>query len=124
MQKFLTKIPFGLRKVHSTQHTLFELLQAWQGELDKSENSGVTLMELSKSYDCIPHNSLIAKVVAYSWDQIILNMKSDDLNNRKKEIGIASSFSSWYDNITGILRINFRSFTFNVFINYYQMGNP
>ena len=33
---FLSQILLGFRKAHSTQHTLFRLLQAWQRKLDES----------------------------------------------------------------------------------------
>ena len=56
MQKFLNKILCGFRQAHSTQHTLFRLLQAWQKELDNSGNVGTILMDLSKSHDCITHD--------------------------------------------------------------------
>ena len=32
--KFLNEAPCGFRKAHSTQHTLFKLLQSWQKLLD------------------------------------------------------------------------------------------
>ena len=39
MNKFLNELLCGFRKVHSTQHALFKLLQAWQKELDNSGSS-------------------------------------------------------------------------------------
>ena len=59
MQKFLDKILCGFRKADSTQHALFWLLQALQKELDNSGNVGTFVMDLSKAYDCIPHDLLI-----------------------------------------------------------------
>ena len=65
MQKFLNKILCGFRKAHSTHNTLFRLLQAWQKELDNSDNVGTILMELSIACGCIPHDLLIAKLEEY-----------------------------------------------------------
>ena len=102
MQIFLNKILCGFRKAHSTQHALFRLLQAWGKELDNSGNVGTILMDLSKAYDCIPHDLLIAKLEAYGLDKISLNILFDYLNNRKQRTKIGCSFSSWHDIITGI----------------------
>ena len=55
----------GFRKEHSTQHALFRLLTSWQDSLDKGEIVGTVLMDLSKVYDYLPHDLLIAKLEAY-----------------------------------------------------------
>ena len=57
----------GFRKGHSTQHALFRLLTSWQESLDKDEIVGTVLMDLSKVYDCLPHDLLIAKLEAYAY---------------------------------------------------------
>ena len=51
LDKYLNSLLCGFRKVHSSQHALFKLLQAWQEELDKSGFVGAILMDLSKAYD-------------------------------------------------------------------------
>ena len=63
-ETFLNKLLCGFRKAHSTQHALFRLLQKWQKELDSSGIVGTILMDLSKVYDCLPHDLVIAKLKA------------------------------------------------------------
>ena len=64
------KLLCGFRKAHSTQHTLFRLLQKWQKELDPSGIVGPILMNLFKAYDCLPHELTIAKLEAYRFDSL------------------------------------------------------
>ena len=51
------------------KHALFKLLQAWQEELDKSGFVETILMYLSKTYDSLPRDLLVAKFEAYSIDK-------------------------------------------------------
>ena len=67
-ESFLNHVLCGFRKAHSTQHALFKLLQSWQKELDNGGFVGTILMDLSKAYDCIPHELLIAKLKCYGLD--------------------------------------------------------
>ena len=66
LDKYLNSLLCGFRKAHSSQHALFKLLQAWQEELDKSGFVGTILMDLSKAYDSLPHDLLVAKFEA-TW---------------------------------------------------------
>ena len=63
---------------------------------------GTIVMELSKAYDCIPHDLLIAKLEMYDLAKISLNILFDYVNNRKQRTKIGCSFSSWYDIIAEI----------------------
>ena len=60
----------GFRKAYSTQHALFKSLQLWQKELDEKGMVTTVLMDLSKAYDCIPHDLLIAKLNTYGIDSV------------------------------------------------------
>ena len=87
----------GFRKVHNTQHTLFELLQSWQKELNANGMVPTVLMDLSKAYDRIPHDLLIAKLNAYNVDSVWLLLISDYLSRYTKRTKIGSSYSPWRD---------------------------
>ena len=65
MENFLNRLLCGFRKAHSTQHVLFRLIQSWHKELDESGFVGTILMDLSKAYDCLPHDLMVAKLEAY-----------------------------------------------------------
>ena len=62
MHDKFNKLLCGFRKQHSTQHALLNLLQNWQTNLDKNKVIGTILMDLSKAYDTLSHELLIAKL--------------------------------------------------------------
>ena len=64
----LSKWECGFRKGFSTQHCLLVMTEKWRKCLDKVSISGDILTDLSKAFDCILHDLLVAKLSAYSFD--------------------------------------------------------
>ena len=52
-------------------------------------------MDLSRTYDCLPHDLLIAKLEAYGLEKPSLNLVNDYLSFRKQRSKIGSSCSDW-----------------------------
>ena len=48
------------KKNYNTQHVMIRLLEEWRENLDKSYATGGVLMDLSKAFDCAPHDLLLA----------------------------------------------------------------
>ena len=93
LEKYLNILLCGFGKAYSTQHALLKLLQAWQEELDKSGFVGTVVMDLSKAYNCLPHDLLVANFEAYGIDKTGLNL-IHYLSNRKQRTKINSSYSN------------------------------
>ena len=62
----------------------------------------VVLSYLSKAFDCIPHQLLIAKLSAYGFDMKSLPFISAYLKNRKQKTKIGSSFSECLNILFGV----------------------
>ena len=59
-------------------------------------------MDLSKAYDCIPHDLIIAKLHAYGLNMNALYLLHSYLTNRKQKVKVNESFSEWINMIIGI----------------------
>ena len=75
-------------------------------------------MVLSKAYDCLSHDLLIAKLEAYGLDVGSLNFLLDYLSLRKHRTKVGSSFSKWSEICRGIPQGSILGLLlFNIFIN-------
>ena len=75
-------------------------------------------MDLSKTYDCLPHDLIIAKLQAYGHDTNSLRFIFDYLSSRKQRTKMGSTYSNW----SKILRVIPQGsilgpLLFNIFIN-------
>ena len=57
--------------------------------------SGILLTNLTKAFDCISHKLLIAKLNAYRFSEIRLNLVYDYQSGRKQRTKVIESFSFW-----------------------------
>ena len=62
--------------------------------LDNKEYCGLLLTDLSKAFDCVKHDLLIAKMHAYNSDYNVLALIHSYLSEHKQRTKIYSSFSS------------------------------
>ena len=94
--QFLSKYQCGFRKGFNKEHCL------------------LTMME--PSFDCLPHDLIIAKLNAYGFSLPALNLTQNYLANRKQRTKINDSYSPWSDILFGVGTI-LGPLLFNIFLS-------
>ena len=74
MENKFSKFITGFRKLDGTQHSMVTMLEKWKKALDKKEYICVLFMDLSKAFDTINHDLLLAKLHAYGFSINALNV--------------------------------------------------
>ena len=114
----LSKLLTGFRKNHSTQNCLVTMLNVWKKSIDRGENLCAIFMDLSKAFDTMRHDLLIAKLGAYGFNDDALNYMLSYFNNRQQRVCVNSNFSNWQNLLTGVPQGSILGpLLFNIFIN-------
>ena len=102
------------------------MIEQWKLSLDNSGFLGEILMDLSKAFDTINHQLLIAKLHVYGFNveapELILNY----LSNRSQVTKINISFSSWAELICDVPQGSvLYPLLFNIYLNdlFYEFAN-
>ena len=103
IEKFLSPYLCGFRKGYSTQYCLALMIDRWQRAMDSGKVAGALLTDLSKAFDCLNHELLIAKLDAYGFDISSLKFIYSYLSGRKQRTKVNSSFSEWCNILFGVL---------------------
>ena len=94
------------------------MLEKWKMVFVKGEYVSALFIDLSKAFDKINHDLLIAKLKAYGFSREALKLMKSYLKNRKQKVQINNKFSSERDVIAGVPQGSIDSpLLFNLFIN-------
>ena len=92
-EKILSKFQCGLRKGFRTQHCLLLMLEKWKHAVGNKKVFGARLTDLSKAFDCICRDLLIAKLNAYGLSLPALKLVHNYLQNRKQRTKNGTAYS-------------------------------
>ena len=104
--------------MHGTQHSMVTMLEKWKKALDKKEYIGVLFMDLSKAFDTINHDLVLAKLHVCGFSINALILMCSYLKNRKQRVQINNNFSATKSVIAGVPQGSIDGpLLFNLFIN-------
>ena len=89
---------------------LIRLIENWKQALDENFVVGTVLMDLSKAFDCIPHDLLIATLYAYGFSEKSAVLLYSYLKSRKQNANIDDSEHFSVTDFRCTTRFHFRSY--------------
>ena len=101
-ERAISKYQCCFRKGHSASHALISPFEKRHYNVYQGRMFGASLTDLSKTFDCLPHDIIIAKLNAYGSDMKALNFTYDYLINRKERAKIDNAYSSWQNILYGV----------------------
>ena len=100
--KIISKQQCGFRQDFSTNHCLLTMTEKWRKYLDKDGVTGAWLTGLSKAFDCLLHDFLIAKLATYGFDYKSLTLIQSYLSNKQQRTKVNNTYSTYSNIIFGI----------------------
>ena len=114
--KFISEFISAYRKAYSTNYVLLKLIEQCKSALDNKNSVAAVLMQLSKAFDCIPHNLLIAKLHAYDVSENSLTFFYSYLKRRKQNVKINNTYSLFKELLSGVLQGSILAPIFSTFL--------
>ena len=84
------------------QYALIAVIEKMKRSLDSHGYSEALCINLSKAFDTMNHDLLIAKLHAYGFDKVSLKLIQSYLSQRWHRTKINTSFSTWKELLTGV----------------------
>ena len=102
IEKYLSPCLCCYRKVFSTQQALLSLAERGKNVIEKKGYGEAVAMDLSKAFDTLNHDLLIAKLHAYRFSEEFLQLIKRYLTNRWQRAKVNASFSNRAQLLLGV----------------------
>ena len=100
IQTFLSNFVSAYRKHYSANK--ISVIENWKKNLGKNKIVGAVFMDLSKAFDCISHDLLIAKMEACGFNEDFLTFLHSYLKRRKQSVNINNVHSIFQILLSGV----------------------
>ena len=115
---FLSDFISAYRKGYSTNHVLLRLIENWKAALDSNLFTGAAFMDFSKTFDCMSHDLLIAKLHTYGFSFETLTFLNSYLRNRNQCVKINNICNDFLKILSGVPQGSILGpILFNIFLN-------
>ena len=101
-EKIISKFQCAFRKGFSTQHCLLLRLEKWKHNVDNKKVFRALLTDLSKAFECICYDLLIAKLNAYDLSLTAFKIGHNYLQNRKQRTKNGTAYSLREEIFSGV----------------------
>ena len=106
------------RKGRNTVQCHISMMETWKKAMDNKIIAVSILTDLSKAFDCLNHNLLIAKLIEYGLDKNSLKFIHSYLSERKQRTKVKNTYSFWRELLNGVPQGSISGpLLFNIFIN-------
>ena len=91
--KIIIKEQFGFQKKKSATDAVLELVETVSANLDQSEETVATFLDLAKAFNSISHNIFLKKIEMYGFSQESKELLFSFLANRRQKVKLNGIFS-------------------------------
>ena len=118
MRQFFSPLLGGFGQGYSTQHVLFNFVQRCKSSIDNKGLAGGFIVDLSKAFNSVDHDLLLAKLNAYDINLDALQLLRSYLSKRHQRVKVNSTFSDWKEVRFGVPQGSVTGpLLFNVFVS-------
>jgi Reverse transcriptase (RNA-dependent DNA polymerase) len=86
---------FGFRRNSSCEMAILSAMDSWMGAVDSGKFVGAILLDLSKAFDCVPHQQLLHELAKIGVGSSALNWFASYLNGREQRVSSSQEVTQW-----------------------------
>ncbi|KAK3087255.1 hypothetical protein FSP39_003689 [Pinctada imbricata] len=108
----------AFRTGYGCQTTLLKVIEDWKKSLDENKYIAAILMDLSKAFDCLPHDLLLLKMKTYGLSSQALDLIKSYLSDRQQCVKLGNFRSQFEQIYKGVPQGSILGpVLFNIFLN-------